>query len=231
MFADLIASAPRHDATARPTLLAGLLHLALVAAAVQITRTITAAPPHPVAPSSEVYVTQRLATALPATSAPGAAGPAAAATARTPDFSTTSPADVTVDVPAIDLGDPSPHPSPVTTGVPRLGALLQNGSPDSIWRAAEVDEPVGEQRGPAPVYPPALARMGLTGVATLQYVVGSDGRVEAGSVVVIGATRPPFGEAAATAVRAARFSPAKKGGVAVRQLVQQRIRFTLPGER
>ncbi|MES2305508.1 MAG: TonB family protein [Gemmatimonadota bacterium] len=228
MFAQLTASAPSHDATARPTIISGLVHLVLIALAIQVTRGLTAAPSPRNAVASELYLAPRLpaAAALPAS----AGAPATAAVAAPNLLPTPAPLDIATSLPAVNLpaapgryggsgsGERITLP---TTGDGDAGA---GGTP---WRASEVDETVSDQRGPQPLYPAVLARSGISGEATLQYIVDSTGRVEPGSIIVIGASRPEFGAAATVAISAARFTPAKRRGVAVRQLVRQLIRFSL----
>ncbi len=91
----------------------------------------------------------------------------------------------------------------------------------------QVDDPVAYISGADPVFPPALRAAGLGGRVTLQFVVGTDGRVEASSVKVMSSTNKQFEEPAIAAIRRARFKPAKMRGQPVRQLVQQAIAFEI----
>lgn len=91
----------------------------------------------------------------------------------------------------------------------------------------QVDDPVQYLSGADPVFPPALRAAGLGGRVTLQFVVGTDGRVEAASVKVMSSTNKAFEEPAIAAIRRARFKPAKMRGNPVRQLVQQAIAFEI----
>ena len=70
-----------------------------------------------------------------------------------------------------------------------------------------------------------LERAGVSGVVQVEYVVGSDGRVDPQSVRVLASTHPAFLLAALEALRDARFKPARRGGRSIAVLVQQTIRF------
>jgi TonB family protein len=120
------------------------------------------------------------------------------------------------------------------------GANLQAGArpglpgigPDDATRttvepltAASVDDPVGVVEQPAPRYPPALERAGITGHVELEYVVDTTGRVEPGSLRTLVTTHRAFEAAAHVTVLASRYRPARLGGRVVRQLVRQTLRF------
>jgi protein TonB len=95
----------------------------------------------------------------------------------------------------------------------------------AVFNAVEVDqlpELVGDLRLR---YPVGLERAGVSGVVVLEYVVGSDGRVNPGSVRALSSSHPAFFQAALEALRDARFKPARKWGRSIAVLVQQRIRF------
>jgi protein TonB len=76
-------------------------------------------------------------------------------------------------------------------------------------------------------YPPMLRDAGVTGEARLQFVINTDGRVDASTVQVVGATNEAFGDAARRAVEHFRFKPASMMGEPVRVLITIPIRFTL----
>ncbi len=99
---------------------------------------------------------------------------------------------------------------------------------DSLHLAGEVDEPVEVIRARQPVYPAALAAAGVDGSVRLEFVVDTAGRGEPGSVRVIGSTTAAFEQAAIDAVLGSEYRAARVRGVAVRQLVQQRIVFRVP---
>lgn len=76
-----------------------------------------------------------------------------------------------------------------------------------------------------PRYPEALRRAGVTGSVQLEYVVGTDGRVEKRSVRVLARSHPGFVLAVMHALGDARFKPARRGGRAAAVLVRQTIWF------
>jgi peptide-methionine (S)-S-oxide reductase len=76
---------------------------------------------------------------------------------------------------------------------------------------------------PALLKEQSKAPRGLSGRVAAQFVVGVDGRVEEESLAVLMASTPDLVTRAAGLIRAWRFEPAQRGGVAVRQLVQQVI--------
>ena len=79
-----------------------------------------------------------------------------------------------------------------------------------------------------PKYPPALKSVGVQGSVQLQYVVGTDGRVERSSVKVVSSTNKAFEEPAIDAILSCSSTkPAKIRGQPVRQLVERVVRFTI----
>lgn len=95
-----------------------------------------------------------------------------------------------------------------------------------VWSGPAVErEVVPDPRNPAPSYPALLRARGVEGEAVLRFVVDTTGRVEPGSAVVLSADDPAFGAAVLRVLPRLRFTPARVGGRAVRQLVQQAFRF------
>ncbi|MES2124268.1 MAG: TonB family protein [Gemmatimonadota bacterium] len=230
MFAHLIASAPTHDAAARPTVISGLIHLGLITLGVLMTRGLVATAPHSVSAPSALYFAP--AVSLPAGVASSSVPAPVAAVAPPLDIPLPPPARLDFTVPSVAIAANGSHFAAGTNDSGRVLSVTSVGdSHDAPWRADEVDQAVSDQRGPAPEYPRVLAQSGIAGEVTLQYIVGADGSVEAASIVVIGATRPEFGVAATEAIRRARFAPARRRGQPVRQLVRQLVRFSLASGR
>lgn len=98
---------------------------------------------------------------------------------------------------------------------------------DQVDRAAVPDR----GRFPAVSYPPALFAAGVGGVVVAEFVVDVHGRVERGTFGVVSSTNPLFSEAVNNALQEAVFTPAVRGGLAVRQLVQQSFSFVAPRAR
>ena len=92
----------------------------------------------------------------------------------------------------------------------------------------QVEEAASPSGGnPAPEYPSSMRESGVTGRVVVQFVVGANGRVEAGSIKVLESTNSAFAAAVRDVLPRHRFSPAKIGGKAVRQIVQQPFVFRL----
>jgi protein TonB len=68
-------------------------------------------------------------------------------------------------------------------------------------------------------YPEEMKKRRMGGIAEVSFVVDASGKVEPGSVEVVDATQPAFGEAAKKALLQAGFKPGKVSGNAVRTQV------------
>ena len=68
-------------------------------------------------------------------------------------------------------------------------------------------------------YPDELRRRRKGGIAEVSFVVDATGRVEPGSVEIVDATQPAFGEAAKQALLMTGFKPGKVSGTPVRTRV------------
>jgi protein TonB len=91
----------------------------------------------------------------------------------------------------------------------------------------EVDEPVEIIRRVQPRYPPVLQSAGVAGNVEAQWVVDTLGHAEAATWKVIRSTNRAFEEPAREAIMKSLYKPARIKGQAVRQLVQQRVTFTI----
>jgi protein TonB len=85
-------------------------------------------------------------------------------------------------------------------------------------------EPISQA---APVYPPELKKAKMTGVVTVVFVLGEDGRVE--DPRVENSTRPEFEKPALDAIRRWRFRPGMKDGQPVRTYIRQPMKFSVSG--
>ena len=112
-------------------------------------------------------------------------------------------------------------------------ARLQIVTPDAdstgeVYFEFQVEQPVrpvGTARGPR--YPAEARRLGLEGEVLAQFVVDTTGRV-VGPLRILKATGSHlFADAVIDAVTELRFEPARVGGKAVKQLVQQPFQFAL----
>jgi periplasmic protein TonB len=78
-----------------------------------------------------------------------------------------------------------------------------------------------------PRYPSMLQTAGVEGDVRAQFVVDTLGRVEQGSVRILGSTHELFASAVRDALTRARFKAAEAGGHKVRQLVEQDFTFRI----
>lgn len=96
-------------------------------------------------------------------------------------------------------------------------------------RVAEIliEEPVKYLNGPLPDYPVGLRAQGIEGRVVMRYVVDERGKLAAGTIRVIAASRQEFINAAITAVSKSRFKPAQTAGCSVPTLLEHVVRFTI----
>lgn len=99
----------------------------------------------------------------------------------------------------------------------------------AVFTADQVDTPVRLERATyLPVYPDSLWNAAASGQATAEFVVDGYGRVELGTVSIVSASDALFGDAVRNALGRARFTPAVRKGLRVRQVVQLPTRFEPP---
>jgi TonB family protein len=229
MFQTLIASSPQTPPSASRHLLSLSFHGVVVAGAVALTRhPPTAAHSPPPDPALFFVATQAIRRPLPP---PGHGFPNRSAPTpprwraemEAPDL---TPPALSATVPTVaNLLEAANLRSGARPGLPGFGPDDATGATLEPLTAASVDDPVGVVEQPAPRYPPALERAGITGHVELEYVVDTTGRVEPGSLRTLVTTHPAFEAAAQVTVLASRYRPARLGGRVVRQLVRQTLRF------
>jgi TonB family protein len=116
---------------------------------------------------------------------------------------------------------------PSTTRVRRNVDLEQLAVSRALYTADQVDRQAELREQPLAVdYPAGLFASGTAGSAVAEFIVDADGTIEAESFEIFFASHPLFGEAVREAMSRARYTPALKDGVAVRQLVQQPFTFS-----
>jgi protein TonB len=91
----------------------------------------------------------------------------------------------------------------------------------------QVDDPVQPINQPKPRYPPVLQQAGVSGFVDVQYVVDTLGHAEPNSWHVMKSTNAQFEAPARESIMRSLFKPARIKGAAVRQLVQQSIKFNI----
>lgn len=108
----------------------------------------------------------------------------------------------------------------------RVGRAEHSG--DSVFGAASVDRVVAPASGNGqPEYPAMLRQAAAEGEVHVRFVVDTVGRVEPTSIEIVRATHPLFGAAVQRWLSRNRYLPAEVSGRPVRQVVEQRIEFTL----
>lgn len=120
-----------------------------------------------------------------------------------------------------------PAPKPAKTVTPADLARLVDSA--AVFTADQVDSPARLERASyTPIYPDSFWRAAAGGQATVEFVVDRYGRVEMETVSVVSASHALFGESVRNALARARFTPAVRRGLHVRQIVQLPTRFEAP---
>lgn len=178
------------------------------------------------------------------------AQPVRPAPARQPQGPSTpalvAPKSVPLSLPPIDLGatptvnDVVAPPIPESfsgsgtgssagsaSGSATAHGLGSGSAAHGAYAANQVERIVQVVRAAAPRFPDVLRSSGIQGDVQVTYIVGTNGRVEPGSIKVTSSPHRLFSEAVRSALLDARFQPAQVGGHSVRQLVAQSFSFRL----
>jgi protein TonB len=142
--------------------------------------------------------------------------------------------EIPTTIPPIDLAerfDPRDYSGVgveggVADGVPVDPALVTSAS-SFVYAANITEEPPELRQAPDLVYPPLLRQGGVEGTVMLEFVVDTEGRVEANTVNVVSCSHPGFQMPAVDLARRAVFRPGRVGGRAVRVLVRMPVTFAL----
>lgn len=99
-----------------------------------------------------------------------------------------------------------------------------------LYTADQVDVPAAPDTASAvaPIYPDSLLRAGVEGRVLVEFVVDTSGTPDPETFGVVLSTDPLFTTAVRQAVLGTRFTPARREGRVVRQLVQMPFRFEHP---
>ncbi len=237
MFENLIESKPKKERTLFQTVTSIVLHTALILAAVKATQGV--------AETAAGIIQQETSFLLPPEPPPPPPPPEtpppdAVVTNNPPPqgFQTiVPPKDLPTEIPPVNLNekfDARDFSGRGVAGGVASGVIGGTGPviTDAVvagetYTSDEVDDPVQPISGPTPNYPPVMKDVGIEGVVRLRFVVSAAGRVEGGSVQVISSTNKAFEQPAIDAIKRWTFKPARVRGAAVRQLVEQNIRFSL----
>jgi hypothetical protein len=126
------------------------------------------------------------------------------------------------------VGILSPQPGDMGTELTNTIESRQFASYDTVFTIAEVDSAVSvDPASAAPVYPPALLKLGVEGSVMVRYVVDSLGHADPATLQIVRASRIEFAVAVREALPLMRFTPAKMGPKAVPQLVEQPFNFRI----
>src|SRR6266704_115917 len=93
-----------------------------------------------------------------------------------------------------------------------------------VYSEADTEERPHLMSGPSLAYPAPMLLSRISGRVVIEAVIDTTGRVEDGTVRVLVSSDARFNEAAKDYVRAARFTPGRLAGTAVR------VRFAMPVE-
>lgn len=209
-----------------------VVHLALIALAVQATG-LTAAP-SPKPDIADVVIFRDPVPPRPSPPQPST---------KPPSTNTSGPAVPAPPTISLTISDSIPDTLPDARSMTDLlehlfdkgrGRVAEppTGTPNVIGdgplTADVVEKAVVALPGSAtPRYPSMLQSAGIDGSVRAQFVVDTLGRVEQGSFRALESTHDLFTAAVRDALARARFTPAEAGGRKVRQLVEQSFTFNI----
>jgi protein TonB len=150
------------------------------------------------------------------------------------------PVNIPTNIPTIDLskavtnandfsgkGVAGGSANGVKGGTGKEGDTGKEAGAHGPYMEFQVEKPVEKIGGDAPEYPASLRESGVEGRVLTQFVVGENGRYEAGSLKILDSSNPAFTAAVKDALPRMRFSAAQIGGRKVAQLVQMPFQFHL----
>lgn len=217
----LESGARPRSANGRWTVASTVVHAGLITGAVLATAQTQARSYEPVRQDTVIYV-------APTQPAPNPPMP----TNSWPALPTHGPV---IDIPRIpvpgpvDLSRTSIEPTVIseirgTTPAPRS----PSGPTGGVYSEATVERTVMPwASNPVPIYPSQLRSTGLQGTVVVRFVVDTSGSVEPASIAVLESTHAAFADAVRAWLPRTKYFAADVGGRHVRQLVQQRVEFTL----
>ena len=232
MFENLIESQPKRQRTIGQWIVSGVLHVLLVIGAIKATAGAAETLKEILQDTTMVFLKPP---EPPPPPPPATPPPDAVVTANPPPmgFQTVMPpTEIPKDIPPVNLNerfDARDFSGKGVEGGIATGIVGGTGpvSTTETFVADEVDDPVVPIDQKRPRYPPVLQQAGIAGSVDVQYVVGINGRVEPETFKVLRSTNKAFEDPAREAILGTTFKPAKIRGSPVRQLVQQRISFTI----
>lgn len=232
MFDNLIESAPKKERTVTQTIVSVIVHIVLIFGAVRATQGAAETVKRILEDSTAVFIKPPEVEKPPEPPPPDPSNP----NPPPPQgfMTITPPSQIPTEIPPVNLNEKFDARNFSGKGVEggiAKGVIGGTGPVEVVqgetFTQDQVDDQVQYVGGADPVFPPALRAAGIAGRVALEFVVGTDGRVEGSSIKVMSSTNKAFEEPAVTAIRRARFKPAMMRGTAVRQLVHQAISFEI----
>lgn len=236
MFENLIESKPKKERTIGQTIASVVFHAVLAVGAVKATQGAAEIVQDKLAEQADFVLNEP---PPPPPPPPEEIPPDVVVTTNPPPqgFQTIMPPrDLPTEIPPVNLNEKFDAADfsgrGVEGGVARgvvggVGPITDDIVTTESYTVDQVDDPAAYIEGLAANYPDVLRGVGVEGVVRLRFVVGTDGRVEANTIQVVSSSNKAFEANAIEGIKKARFKPARMRGQAVRQLVEQNIRFTL----
>ncbi len=236
MFENLIESKPKKERTIGQTILSVVVHAALIVGAIKATQGAAGIVQEKIAAQADFVLNEP---PPPPPPPPDQPQPTVVATNPPPQgFQTIMPPrDLPTEIPPVNLNekfDARDFSGRGVEGGVAKGIVGGTGPviTDNIvgsesFTVDQVDDPATVIGGTMPAYPDVMKSVGIEGVVRLRFVVGVNGRVESNTIQVVSSSNKAFEAAAVNGIQKVIFKPAKMRGQAVRQLVEQNIKFSL----
>lgn len=231
MFENLIESKPKRQKTTKQIIMSGILHVLLLYGAIMATAN-AAEQIKAINADTTMFVLK--APEPPPPPPPETPPPEAIVTANPPPlgFQTVMPpTEIPKDIPPVNLTErfnASDFSGKGVEGGLSTGVVGGTGPvTGETFLSDQVDDPVQQITKVQPRYPPVLQQAGVSGSVDVQYVVDTLGHAEPRTWQVLKSTNPQFEAPAREAIMKSLFKPARIKSAAVRQLVQQKISFTI----
>jgi len=231
MFENLIESKPKRQKTTKQVVMSGILHAGLLYGAVTLTANAAEQIKAINADTTMVFLKPPEPPPPPPPETPP---PEAIVTANPPPlgFQTVMPpTEIPKDIPPVNLNEKfnaADFSGKGVEGGVATGVVGGSGPvTGETFLQEQVDDPVQTINIPKPRYPPVLQQAGVSGFVDVQYVVDTLGHAEPNSWHVLKSSNAQFEAPAREAVMKGVFKPARIKGAAVRQLVQQSIKFNI----
>ena len=124
----------------------------------------------------------------------------------------------------------APRDRPVPNSNPLVELQSKMGMPyqGPAYRETEVDKPVVQvKNGVEPQYPDAFLEKRASGMVSVSFIVGTDGRADTSSLRILTTSHPLLNDAVREALPRMRFIPAELKGAKVRQIVDRWFVFDI----